>query len=258
MVKDRGPVKVVAFSRVMLYEGCPMPSSIITLTQLGKTYSRGHATVAALRDVNLDIWPGDFCAFVGPSGCGKSTLLHLIAGLDTPTSGDLLLNGRSTMNLTSSEWTTIRRNTIGIIFQGFHLVPALTAEENIALPLMLRGDAGRAVAARVEEVLDLVGMRARRRHRPGELSGGEQQRVAIARAVAHRPSLLLADEPTGNLDSSQGGDIMTLIRTLAKASGQTVLLVTHSHDAALNADYIWAMQDGRLQTRTEASSLVTL
>ena len=258
MVQDHGAVKVVAFSRVMLYEGGPMLPSIITLKQLSKTYSRGRATVAALSDVNLDISPGDFCAFVGPSGCGKSTLLHLIAGLDRPTSGELLLHGRSTTTLTSAEWTILRRDTIGIIFQGFHLVPALTAEENIALPLMLRGDAGRSVAARVEEVLDLVGMRARRRHRPGELSGGEQQRVAIARALAHRPRLLLADEPTGNLDSSQGADIMALIRTLAKAGTQTVLLVTHSHHAALNADYIWAMQDGRLQTRTEAISMVTV
>ena len=235
-----------------------MPSPIVTLRQLGKTYARGAATVAALQDVNLDVWPGDFCAFVGPSGCGKSTLLHLIAGLDVPTSGEVLLNGQSTSHLSSTEWTMVRRNTIGIVFQAFHLVAALTAEENIALPLMLRGDAGDAVASRVQEVLEMVGMRARRHHRPGELSGGEQQRVAIARALAHRPRLLLADEPTGNLDSSQGADIMTLIRTLAKAGEQTVLLVTHSRQAARNADYTWTMQDGRLQTRIEQTShLVT-
>ena len=211
-----------------------------------------------MSDVSLEIRKGEFCAFVGPSGCGKSTLLNLIAGLDVPTSGDIVLDGRSTSNLTSHEWTTIRRETIGIVFQAFHLVHGLTAEENVALPLMLRGDGGRAVTTRVDEVLELVGMSGRRRHRPGELSGGEQQRVAIARALAHRPRLLLADEPTGNLDSHQGAEIMTLIRALAKAGEQTVLLVTHSAHAAQIADYTWTMQDGRLVTRTEqASELVT-
>lgn len=231
---------------------------MVTLTQLSKTYTRGEAMVVALQDVNLEVGRGEFCAFVGPSGCGKSTLLNLIAGLDLPTSGDIVLDGRSTRNLSSAEWTTIRRVTIGIVFQAFHLVHGLTAEENIALPLMLRGDERCAVTRRVDEVLDLVGMRARRHHRPGELSGGEQQRVAIARALAHRPRVLLADEPTGNLDSHQGADIMTLIRTLAKAGQQTVLLVTHSVQAAQNADYTWTMQDGRLITRTErVSELVT-
>lgn len=227
---------------------------MITLRQLSKTYSRGEATVVALCDVNLEVQRGEFCAFVGPSGCGKSTLLNLVAGLDLPTSGDIVLDGRSTTHLSSDEWTTIRRETIGIVFQAFHLVAGLTAEENIALPLMLRGDGGRAVSARVNEVLDMVGMSGRRRHRPGELSGGEQQRVAIARALAHRPRLLLADEPTGNLDSHQGADIMTLIRTLAKAGEQTVLLVTHSAHAAQTADYTWTMQDGRMMTRTERPS----
>lgn len=231
---------------------------MVTLKQLSKTFSRGEATVVALHDVSLNIRRGEFCAFVGPSGCGKSTLLNLIAGLDVPTAGDILLDGRSTKNLTSHEWTMIRRETLGIVFQAFHLVHGLTAEENIALPLMLRGDGGRDVARRVDEVLEMVGMTRRRHHRPGELSGGEQQRVAIARALAHRPRLLLADEPTGNLDSHQGADIMALIRTLAKAGEQTVLLVTHSVHAAQAADYTWAMQDGRLVARTErASELVT-
>lgn len=227
---------------------------MVILKQLSKSYSRGKTTVMALHGVSLEVKRGEFCAFVGPSGCGKSTLLHLIAGLDTPTSGDIVLNGRSTSRLTSSEWTSVRRETIGIIFQAFHLVPGLTAEENIALPLMLRGDTARTVATRVDEVLDMVGMSARRHHRPGELSGGEQQRVAIARALAHRPPLLLADEPTGNLDSRQGADIMDLIRTLAKAGQQTVLLVTHSQQAAHTADYSWTMHDGCLIARTERTS----
>ncbi len=227
---------------------------MVTLKQLSKTYSRGEATVVALHDVNLEIRRGEFCAFVGPSGCGKSTLLNLIAGLDLPTSGDILLDGRSTRNLTSHEWTKIRRETIGIVFQAFHLIHGLTAEENIALPLMLRGDGGRDVTMRVDEVLEMVEMIHRRNHRPGELSGGEQQRVAIARALVHRPRLLLADEPTGNIDSHQGADIMALIRTLAKGGEQTVLLVTHSAHAAQTADYTWTMQDGRLVARTERVS----
>ena len=227
---------------------------MVTLRQLSKAYSRGEATVAALRDVNLEIKLGEFCAFVGPSGCGKSTLLNLVAGLDLPTSGEIVLDGRSTRNLTSSEWTTIRRETIGIVFQAFHLVHGLTAEENIALPLLLRGESGGKIAKRVEEMLDWVGMSRRRRHRPAELSGGEQQRIAIARALAHEPRLLLADEPTGNIDSHQGADIMALIRDLALSGGQTVLLVTHSLQAAQAADYVWTMRDGQLVSRTERAA----
>ena len=214
--------------------------------------------VAALRDVSLEIKPGEFCAFVGPSGCGKSTLLNLVAGLDLPTSGEIVLDGRSTKNLTSYEWTKIRRETIGIVFQAFHLVHGLTAEENIALPLMLRGENGQEIAKRVDEMLHRVGMSHRRRHRPAELSGGEQQRVAIARALVHGPRLLLADEPTGNIDSHQGAVIMALIRELAMSGRQTVLLVTHSLQAAQTADYVWTMRDGQLVSRTERmTELVT-
>ncbi len=204
----------------------------------------------ALHGVDLEVRQGEFCAFVGPSGCGKSTLLNLVAGLDHPTSGDIVIDGRSTNTLSSHDWTTMRREIIGIVFQAFHLVPGLTAEENIALPLMLRGERQRDIAVRVDELLQQVGMSHRRRHRPGELSGGEQQRVALARALAHRPRLLLADEPTGNVDSHQGAEIMSLIRGLAQAGGQTVLLVTHSAQAALAADYTWTMCDGRLVSRT--------
>jgi len=232
---------------------------VVTLRQLSKTYLRGEATVAALRDVSLEIKAGEFCAFVGASGCGKSTLLNLVAGLDIPTAGEILLDGRSTENLTSYEWTKIRRETIGIVFQAFHLVHGLTAEENIALPLMLRGESGREIAKRVDEMLHKVGMSHRRRHRPAELSGGEQQRVAIARALVHEPRLLLADEPTGNIDSHQGAGIMALIRELAVSGGQTVLLVTHSLQAAQSADYVWTMRDGQLVSRAERrTDLVTL
>lgn len=231
---------------------------MVTLRQLSKTYSRGDTMVSALCEVNLEIRPGEFCAFVGPSGCGKSTLLNLVAGLDLPTSGEIVLDGRPTKNLTSYDWTKIRRETIGIVFQAFHLVHGLTADENIALPLMLRGEYGEKVTKRVDEMLDQVGMSHRRQHRPAELSGGEQQRIAIARALAHGPRLLLADEPTGNIDSHQGADIMALIRELAISGGQTVLLVTHSLQAAQAADYVWTMRDGQLVSRTERiTKLVT-
>ena len=227
---------------------------MVRLKELSKTYSRGAATVVALHEVSLEVRRGEFCAFVGPSGCGKSTLLNLIAWLDQPTSGEIHLDGRATSNWSSSDWTKVRRETIGIVFQAFHLIHGLTVEENIALPLMLRGEGGRGVAMRVDAVLEMVGMTRRRHHRPGELSGGEQQRAAIARALAHRPRLLLADEPTGNIDSHQGAEILALIRTLAKEGAQTVLLVTHSEQAAKTADYTWAMQDGRLVSRTERMS----
>ncbi|OQW34821.1 MAG: hypothetical protein A4E19_17265 [Nitrospira sp. SG-bin1] len=224
---------------------------MVTLKRLSKTYSRGEAVVTALRDVSLEITSGEFCAFVGPSGCGKSTLLNLVAGLDLPTSGEIVLDGRSTQHFTSYEWTKLRRETIGIVFQAFHLVHGLTAEENIALPLLLRGEDGQKILRLVEEMLEKVGMTHRRRHRPAELSGGEQQRIAIARALAHRPRLLLADEPTGNIDSHQGADVMALLRKLAISGGQTVLLVTHSAQAAQSADYVWTMRDGQLVSRTE-------
>jgi len=227
---------------------------MVRVTQLSKTYSRGGVAVPALIDVSLEIRQREFCAFIGPSGCGKSTLLNLLAGLDQPSSGEIVLDGQSTKDLSSAEWTRIRRETIGIVFQSFHLVHGLTAEENVALPLLLRGEGGREISKRVDEMLEMVGMNRRRHHRPGELSGGEQQRVAIARALAHRPRLLLADEPTGNIDSHQGAEIMALIKTLATVGEQTVLLVTHSDQAAQAADYTWMMQDGRLVTRTERVS----
>lgn len=227
---------------------------MVRLVRVSKTYSRGNALVRALNDLSLEVARGEFCAFVGPSGCGKSTLLHLIAGLDVPTSGEIWLDGRSTAGFTSADWTKARRELMGIVFQSFHLVPGLTAEENIALPLLLRGERGATVKAKVEEALHLVGMQARRDHRPGELSGGEQQRVGIARAVVHRPRVLLADEPTGNLDSHQGAEIIDLLRSFPRSFGHTVLLVTHSAAAAQAADYVWTMQDGRLVRRSETAA----
>ena len=219
---------------------------LVQVQNLSKAYRRGQTIVSALQDVTLDVKAGEFCAFVGPSGCGKSTLLNLIGGLDQPTSGTIAIENRPVTHASATEWTRLRRELIGIVFQAFHLIPGLTVAENVALPLLLKGERGAAVAERVNEVLEAVRMDRRRSHRSGELSGGEQQRVAIARAIVHRPRLVLADEPTGNLDSKQGADIVSLFRTLPQRFGHSVLLVTHSESAADAADYVWHMRDGRL------------
>lgn len=223
---------------------------MVRLNQVSKFYERGADHICGLDRVTLDVAAGAFCAFVGPSGCGKSTLLNLVAGLDAPTSGEIRLDGQSTARFSADDWTRARRQMIGIVFQAFHLVPGLTVEENVAFPLLLRGEQGSTVRERVAEVLALVGLSHRGRHRPSELSGGEQQRAAIARAIVHRPKIILADEPTGNLDSQHGAEIIALLRRLVQQFQQTVMLVTHSTAAAESADYIWMMKDGRLVSRT--------
>jgi len=220
---------------------------VVRLDHVSKDYRRGEAAVAALRNVSLHVVEGEFCALMGPSGCGKSTLLNIVAGLDSPTSGGLFLEGRPTHNLSDREWTGLRRSLIGMVFQSFHLLPTLTAEDNVALPLLLQGERGSSARRRAVESLARVGMEPRAQHKPGELSGGEQQRVAIARALVHRPRLLLADEPTGNLDSRSGADVIALLQSLSKEFKQTVLLVTHSQEAARAADRIHTMRDGQLE-----------
>ena len=219
---------------------------MVTFNHVSKVYRRGRASVPAVQDITVHIPAGQFCALMGPSGCGKSTLLNLIAGLDVPSEGDLILAGRPAHRFTPGDWTEVRRNVIGMVFQAFHLIPGLTAEENIALPLILKGESSSVVRDRVREGLDLVGLRSRATHRPGELSGGEQQRVAIARALSHRPQLILADEPTGNLDSRNGAEVVSLLRSLPARWGQTVIMATHSEAAARNADCVHRLKDGRL------------
>lgn len=219
---------------------------IVQLRAVSKIYDRGPVPVHALRDVTLSVGAGEFLALTGPSGCGKSTLLNLVAGLDRPTSGDIVLDGQPTGGWSSLQWTRARRDLIGIVFQAFHLLPALTAEENVAMPLLLSGSAGRSLSSRVAECLDLVGLRERAKHRPSELSGGEQQRVAIARGVVHRPRLLIADEPTGNLDSRTAAEILALLRSLPRQLGCTIMLATHSDAAARQADRLCRMKDGLL------------
>jgi ABC-type lipoprotein export system ATPase subunit len=215
---------------------------VVRLEGVSKVYQRGASTIRAVQGVSLEVAKGEFLAVMGPSGSGKSTLLNLIGGLDRPTEGDVILDGRSTRGFTESDWTRLRRERIGIVFQFFNLLPGLTARENVALPLLLRGDPD--PANRVEECLAAVGLAHRGEHRPSELSGGEQQRVAVARALVHQPALLLADEPTGNLDSKVGREIVQLIKTLARQGGQTVVLATHSRSAAEEADRVLLMRDG--------------
>ncbi|HEV8540353.1 MAG TPA: ABC transporter ATP-binding protein [Nitrospiraceae bacterium] len=222
-------------------------NGVVRLDHVRKEYLRGSTIVVALRDVSFDVSKGEFCALMGPSGCGKSTLLNLIAGLDHPTSGTVSLDGRSTEHFSDTDWTSLRRESIGLVFQAFHLIPGLTATENVAIPLLLAGAEERTVRDRVSASLEMVGMHHRAGHRPGELSGGEQQRVAIARALVHSPRLVLADEPTGNLDSKNGAEIMSLLRSLPQRGGQTVLLATHSRDAAQLADRVCLMRDGSIE-----------
>lgn len=219
---------------------------MVSFQHVGKDYVRGTSTITALSDICVDIPDGQFFAITGPSGSGKSTFLNLIAGLDHPTSGHLLLHGRSTRNFGDREWTMARRKWIGIVFQAFHLIPGLTAEDNIALPLRLQDKPLRVIRESVENMLEIVGLRSRALHRSGELSGGEQQRVAIARAFIHQPQLILADEPTGNLDSQNGMEIVSLLKRCSQEFGQTVIMVTHSQVAAAVADSELTLCDGRL------------
>ncbi|MFO0774318.1 MAG: ABC transporter ATP-binding protein [Nitrospiraceae bacterium] len=220
---------------------------IVTLQQVDKVYHRGENPVQALSGVDVTVEAGEFLALLGPSGCGKSTLLNLVGGLDQVTRGELWLDGQRATQWTSDQWTAARRSLIGIVFQAFHLLPGLTAAENVALPLVLQGTAVSLVRERVEELLTAVGLPHRAGHRPSELSGGEQQRIAVARALVHRPKLLLADEPTGNLDSESADAVIALLRRLPQQYGCTIMLATHSQAAADHADRHCVMKDGRIQ-----------
>jgi putative ABC transport system ATP-binding protein len=223
---------------------------MIHLDHIEKVYRRGQNEVRALDGVSLDVERGEVLAIQGPSGSGKSTLLHLIGGLDVPTAGDITIDGRSIGRLSDDELTVFRRRKIGFVFQFFNLLPTLSAEENVALPLVLDGLPARDVRPRVEAALANVGLAHRSRHRPDELSGGEMQRVAVARALVIEPLLLLADEPTGNLDRATGDQVVALIRAANAERHCTVVLVTHDPRIAAHGSRIVTLADGRVLGET--------
>ncbi len=220
------------------------PAPIVSTAELHRQYGEGEAAVHALRGVSIAFPAGQFTAIMGPSGSGKSTLMHLLAGLDRPTSGSVRVGGEEISSMADRALTRLRRKHIGFVFQSFNLLPTLTAEENILLPLSIAGR--KPDEADLEALIARVGLDERRDHRPSQLSGGQQQRVAIARALISRPTVLFADEPTGNLDSASGGEILDLLREAVELDGQTTLMVTHDPRAAAAADRVVFIADGRI------------
>lgn len=219
---------------------------LIDAQNVSKVYRRGTIETAALHDVSFQIEAGEFVAVVGPSGAGKSTLLQLLGAMDTPTGGTLLLDGQDIARMGDAALTRLRRETIGFVFQHFGLLPVLSVEENVLLPARLEKKDAKRAKSFVVELLEQVGLSHRRTHRPGELSGGEMQRVAIARALVNRPRILLADEPTGNLDSETGSSILELLHRLNREQGVTLIVVTHNPELALASQRRLTLKDGRL------------
>ena len=222
------------------------PQTIVTTVGLGRTYSLGAQEVMAVRDVNMEVYPGQFIAVVGRSGSGKTTLLNLMAGLDRPTAGTVLFEGRDLSEMSERDLTEIRRHKIGFVFQSFGLLPLLSAFENIELPLRISGVRAREREERTREALEMVGLSRRSRHRPYELSGGEQQRIAIARAMVTRPPLLLADEPTGELDSTNARAIFGLFEEMVRVQKISVVAATHDSTLLAMADQVKEIRDGSL------------
>jgi putative ABC transport system ATP-binding protein len=216
----------------------------VTARSLTRRYGQGATAVDALRGVDLTIEAGEMVAVMGPSGSGKSTLMHLLAGLDRPTSGVVTVGGQDITKLKEAALTRLRRDRIGFVFQGFNLLPTLTAEENVALPIRLAGRSSAAAETRIANLIDRVGLTQRKRHRPAELSGGQQQRVAVARALVTEPAVVFADEPTGNLDSRSSGEVLELLRDAASVFGRAVVMVTHDARAAAEADRVLFLADG--------------
>ncbi len=225
---------------------------VVSASSLTRRYGEGEAAVDALSGVSLDVKQGELVAVMGPSGSGKSTLMHLMAALDKPTSGTVEIAGQDVGSLSDRAVTLLRREHIGFVFQFFNLLPMLSAEENITLPLAIAGE--KPEPAFFEELLKRVGLADRRTHRPAELSGGQQQRVAIARALVSKPSVVFADEPTGNLDSKTGHDILQLLRASAEELGQTMVMVTHDAHAAEIADRVLFLADGQIVEELPRSS----
>ncbi|MDA3729957.1 ABC transporter ATP-binding protein [Niameybacter massiliensis] len=218
--------------------------NLLEVKSISKTYGRGEAAVQALKNVSFSIPKGEFVAVVGESGSGKSTLLNLLGALDTPTSGTVFIDGNDTFQMKDKELTVFRRRNIGFIFQAFNLIPELTVEQNIIFPLLL--DYQKTDKKYLEELLTVLNLKERRNHLPSQLSGGQQQRVAIGRALITRPSLILADEPTGNLDSKSSSEVIALLKEASKNYAQTIVMITHSRRIAQAADRVLQVSDGVL------------
>ncbi len=223
---------------------------MIKLENIKKVFRTEEVETWALREVNLEVKEGEFVAIMGPSGCGKSTLLNILGLLDTPTNGSYMLNGKDVSKLKESERTDIRKGVIGFVFQSFNLIDELNVFENIELPLLYMGTSAKERRKRIEAVMDRMAISHRRKHFPGQLSGGQQQRVAIARAVLPNPKIILADEPTGNLDSKNGKEVMQLLSELHK-EGTTIIMVTHSQHDASYADRIVNLYDGQIVNQVD-------
>ncbi len=220
--------------------------SIITLKEINKVYRTNEIETLALENVNLEIQKGEFVSIMGPSGCGKSTLLNIIGLLDTPTSGTVDINGTTTGKMKDSQLAAFRNANLGFVFQSFHLIPSLNVMDNVELPLIYRSGVSESERKRlVREVLERVGLSHRLRHMPSQLSGGQCQRVAVARAIVGNPEIILADEPTGNLDSKMGAEVMDLLHSLNKEDGRTIMMVTHNEQQAKLTDRIIRFFDGR-------------
>lgn len=217
---------------------------IVKMEHVTKIYGTGDTRVWALDDVNLTVKKGEMLAVVGASGSGKSTLLHVMGGVDTPNSGSIIVDGKDITKLSDVEMSVFRRRKIGFVFQAYHLIPVLTVEDNIKMPILL--DHKKPDKEYIDHIIELLGLQDRRKHLPNQLSGGQQQRAAIARALANRPSLILADEPTGALDSVNGNEVMTLLQDSVKKLNQTLILITHNIDLAREADRIIKIADGRI------------
>lgn len=218
--------------------------NLLEVKSICKTYGNGEAAVQALKDVSFAVPKGEFVAVVGESGSGKSTLLNMLGALDTPTSGKVFIDGNDTFKMKDSELTVFRRRNIGFIFQAFNLIPELTVEQNIIFPVLL--DYQKPDTKYLEELLTVLNLKERRHHLPSQLSGGQQQRVAIGRALITRPSLILADEPTGNLDSQNSSEVIALLKEAAKKYEQTIVMITHSRSIAQTADRVLQVSDGIL------------
>jgi putative ABC transport system ATP-binding protein len=223
-----------------------MPENIVVIRNLSKIYAQGEINVTALNNISLEIQAGEFLALMGPSGSGKSTLLHIIAGVDRPTAGECLVQGVDVGTLSESELADWRNQNVGFVFQTFNLIPVLTAHENVELPLLLTGLGRRERRQLVETALDVVGLADRGHHLPRQLSGGQEQRVAIARALVTDPSLVVADEPTGNLDSHSAHEVLSVLQSLRKEAGKTVIMVTHDPKAAAFSSRTIHLEKGEL------------